>query len=130
MIVSTAHGAPSRSMIRSGGSGPPSSAQISSSAARGVAARASPEQATRRTSGSGSPSSGTICSTAAGMPGRVSRSAARARVVGRRELSFALRSGSSLDASMAPPIASIRAAERAGYTASIDIARSTCAPTP
>ena len=92
-IVSTAQGAPSRSMIRSGGSRWAIRAQISTSAARGVAARASPEQATRRTSGSGSASSGTICSTSAGMPGRVSSRAARARVVGRRELRFALRLG-------------------------------------
>ena len=84
-IVSTAHGAPSRSMIRSGGSSAGHRAQISNSAARGVAARASPEQATRRTSGSGSASRGTIRSTTAGNagPGEQQRSpGARGRTAG------------------------------------------------
>ena len=94
-------------MIRSGGKRRATRAQIMTSAARGVAARASPEQATRRTSGSGSPNSGAISSTRPGIPGRVSNSAARARVVGRREASAVVRRGIKVEASIAAPIAPI-----------------------
>ena len=116
-------------MIRSGGSRRSTRAPTKISAARGVAARARPEQATSRTSGSGSRSNGMIRSTTAGVPGRVSSNAARARVGARREPSAALRLASRPELSIERPIDSSRALEIVGSMASIETARSTWSAT-